>query len=227
MPRKTELWIVGGFVVAVVVIAILAVLFGSNAPSSSFSATTVPPITAADHARGDTSGAKLTVIEYGDFECPACGQYEPIVEQLTQQYGNKVEFIFRNFPLYQIHPFAMISAQAAEAAALQGKYWEMHDLLYKNQTLWTAATNLTPSDVVSKYFDVYAQQLGLNVTQFNSDINSTAVKNRVQKDLDSGNAAYIDHTPTFFFNLTQIQNPTSLAEFQKDIDTALASSTAQ
>lgn len=222
MQRRKELWVVGAFVILVIIVGVAAALFGNITPSAApFNATTVPAITSADHVRGDTSGAKVSVIEYGDFECPACGAYEPLVEQLTQQYGTQVEFVFRNFPLYQIHPFAMIAAQAAEAAGLQGKYWEMHDLLYKNQNTWTANTSLSTDAVVSQFFNGYAQSLGLNVTQFDTDINSAAVKNKVQNDLSTGNAAQIDHTPTFFINLTQIPNPNSLQDFQQDIETAL------
>ncbi|HEV3245151.1 MAG TPA: thioredoxin domain-containing protein [Candidatus Paceibacterota bacterium] len=227
MERGTQMWLIGGFI-AVVVLAVGAAAYFSNGAainSSGFVATTVPPITSADHVQGDAN-SKVTVIEYGDFECPACGEWEPLVEQLEQQYDNRVEFVFRNFPLYQIHPFAKIGAQAAEAAALQGKYWQMHDLLYKNQAEWTADTTLQPADVVSKFFNGYAQSLGLNVSQFDTDINSSAVIARVQRDIDSGDAAQINHTPTFFVDLKQIQNPTGIAQFQQIIDQTLASSSA-
>jgi protein-disulfide isomerase len=228
--RKKQIWGVAIFLVVIVVITIIAAFASSSASQSSstpsdFATTTTAAITSSDHTRGDAN-AKVTLIEYGDFECPACGAYEPLVEQLYQQYGSQVLFVFRNFPLYQIHPFAMIAAQAAEAANLQGKYWEMHDLLYKDQADWTANTTLTPAQVVSQYFDAYATQLGLNVTQFNTDINSTAVKNVVQNDITLGNDAQVNHTPTFFINLTQIPNPNSYAQFQSDIEAALAAATS-
>lgn len=220
------MWLIGGFIVIVILAVAAAAYFsGSSINNNGFVATTVPPITAADHITGDAS-SKVSVIEYGDFECPACGEWEPLMEQLRQQYGNTVEFVFRNFPLYQIHPFAMIGAQAAEAAADQGQYWQMHDLLYKEQTQWTADTTLTPADVVSQFFNGYAQQLGLNVAEFDVDINSSTTIARVQRDLDTGNAAQINHTPTFFVNLQQIPNPTGLAQFQQVIEAALASSSA-
>ena len=223
MQRRTELYVVGGVAVLLILVGIAAALLGAGAPPPSFTATQTSAVTATDWARGNTSNPKATVIEYGDFECPACGQYEPIVEQLTQDFGSQVEFVFRNFPLFQIHPNAMIAAQAAEAAGVQGKYWEMHDLLYSKQSEWA---NESTSDVVSKFFDGYAQSLGLNVSKFNTDINSDAVKNKVQKDLDTGNAASIDHTPTFFINLTQIQNPNGYADFKTDIDAALSGKAA-
>jgi len=226
MDRKTQLWFVGGFIVVILLVVVIAAIASQGAqPGTTFVSTTVPAIDSSDHVKGDTS-SKVSVIEYGDFECPACGEWEPIIEQIESDYGNRVEFVFRNFPLYQIHPFAMIGAQAAEAANLQGKYWEMHDLLYKNQAEWTANTSLTPANVITQFFDGYAQTLGLNVTQFNTDINSSAVQARVQRDLSSGNAAQVDHTPTFFVNLQQIQNPTGLTQFEQILDQALASSTA-
>ena len=224
MQRKTEVWLIAIFLVVIVVAVIGAAFVSSkiSPPQANFNATTVPAITADDHARGNTT-AKVTLTEYGDFQCPACGQYEPIVQQIESEYSGKILFVFRNFPLYQIHPNAMISAQAAEAAGLQGKYWEMHDLLYAKQSEWAdVATNV----VVSKNFDGYAKTLGLDVAKFDTDINSASVKARVQKDIDSGNAAQVDHTPTFFINLTQIRNPASYAEFKSVIDAALASSTS-
>jgi protein-disulfide isomerase len=225
--QRTQLWVAGIFLVVIVVITAIAAFVsshGSPAGTPSFTATQTSAITSTDHTRGNPD-AKVTLIEYGDFECPACGAYEPLVEQLYQQYKGQVLFVFRNFPLYQIHPFAMIGAQAAEAANLQGQYWQMHDLLYSKQAQWTADTTLSPADVVSKYFNGYAQSLGLNVTQFDTDINSSGVKAKVQADLVLGNAAQIDHTPTFFINLTQIANPSSLQDFQSVVDAAIASST--
>jgi len=226
--QKTQLWVAGVFIAVIIVITIIAAVVSSNGSTSSgtpgFTATQTSPITSTDHAHGDAT-AKVTLIEYGDYECPACGEYEPLVQQLFKSYGDRVLFVFRNFPLYQIHPFAMISAQATEAANLQGKYWEMHDLLYAKQSEWSTNTSLSPSDVVSKYFNGYAQSLGLDVTKFDTDINSDAVKARVQSDLALGNTAQIDHTPTFFVNDVQIPNPQSEADFQKALDAALASST--
>lgn len=224
MQRKTEVWFIAIFLV-VLVVAVIGAAFVSSTispPQANFTPTTVPAITSDDHARGNAN-AKLTVIEYGDFQCPACGQYEPIVQQLESEYGTKVLFVFRNFPLYQVHQNAMISSQAAEAAGLQGKYWEMHDTLYAKQSEWS---DTATDAVIAKNFDGYAKSLGLDVAKFDADINSPVVKARVQKDMDSGNAAHVDHTPTFFINLTQVRNPSSYADFKSVIDAALASSTS-
>ncbi|HEX4104578.1 MAG TPA: thioredoxin domain-containing protein [Candidatus Paceibacterota bacterium] len=227
--NKTTLWFIGGFLVVVAVVVIVAAAMSGtgtgspNATPSGFVATTVPPITEGDWQEGNTTSSKISVIEYGDFECPACGEYFPIMQQLLANYGSQVDFVFRNFPLYTIHPDAGIAAQAAEAAGLQGQYWPMHDLLYEDQNNWV---NDSPSSVVKDYFDSYAQSLGLNVSQFDSDINSSKVTNKIQADVNSGTAAQIDHTPTFFINLTQIPNPTSYNDFASTLDQALAAAGA-
>lgn len=223
------MWFIIGFIVVVIVgFIILGVMSGGSAGSSgspttpaNFVATTVPPISSSDWTEGNPN-AKVTLIEYGDFECPACGAYFPLVQQIIANYSSTVLFAFRNFPLYSIHPDAGIAAQAAEAAGLQGKYWPMHDLLYTDQTTWVDSA---ASSVVAEFFNGYASQLGLNVTQFDTDINSAKVLNKIQNDVTTGNNAQIDHTPTFFINNTQIPNPTSLADFETALNAAIASST--
>jgi protein-disulfide isomerase len=232
--NKATIWFIVGFIVIVTAGAIIAGAYSSstgssaNNASSTFVATTVPAITAADWSEGNPN-AKVSLVEYGDFECPACGEYAPIIQQLVQNYSSTVQFVFRNFPLYTVHPFAGVSAQAAEAAGLEGgaaKYWAMHDILYAKQDEWSTNSSLTPAQVVSQYLDGYAQSIGLNVNTFNSDINATSVAQKIQADVNSGTAAQIDHTPTFFVNLKQIPNPTGLADFEKILDVALASSSA-
>ena len=227
--QRTQLWIAGIFLAIIIAITIAAALFSGSAPITggqpSFIATQTTPLTTSDHMHGSAK-AVVTLIEYGDFECPACSQYEPIIQQLYKTYGDRVQFAFRNFPLYQIHPFAMMSAQAAEAAGLQGKYWEMHDILYAKQKEWSTDTSLSTATVISKYFDVYAQSLGLDVKKFDTDILASAATDKVQSDLALGNKASIDHTPTFFLNGTQIANPQSSADFENVLKAAIASSSA-
>ena len=230
---RATAWAITGILVFVVAAMIIAGAYSSNSNSSSssqsgFVATTVPPITASDWKEGNPN-AKVSLIEYGDFECPACGEYAPIMQQLLTQYGGKVLFVFRNFPLYSIHPFAGISAQAAEAAGLLGgpsKYWAMHDLLYQKQTEWSTNPSLTPAEVTSQFLNGYAQSIGLSVGQFDTALNATSVLDKIQADVQGGNAAQIDHTPTFFVNLTQIPNPTSLQDFESVLNAAIASSSA-
>jgi protein-disulfide isomerase len=232
--NKATIWFIVGFIVIVTAGVIIAGAYSSgtsssNTASSTFVATTAPAITASDWVRGNPN-AKVSLVEYGDFECPACGEYSPVVQQLAQNYSSTVLFVFRNYPLYTIHPFAGISSQAAEAAGLEGgaaKYWAMHDLLYTDQAQWSTNVALTPAQVVSQYFDGYAQSIGLNVDTFNTDINASSVMAKIQTDVNGGNSASLDHTPTFFVNLKQIPNPTSLAGFESALNAAIASSTAQ
>ncbi len=233
--NKATVWFIVGFIVIVTAGVIIAGAYSSgtasssNSANSTFVATTVPAITSAEWTEGNPK-AKVSLIEYGDFECPACGEYYPLVKQLVQNYSSTVQFVFRNFPLYSIHPFAGIGAQAAEAAGLEGgatKYWAMNNLLYTKQSEWSLNSALTPAQVLSQYFDGYAQSIGLNVNTFNKDINATSVIQKIQTDVNSGNAAQIDHTPTFFVNLKQIPNPTSLANFQAVLNAAIASSTGK
>ncbi len=234
--NKATIWFIVGFIVLVTAAAIIAGVYssgisssgGKNA-SSTFVATTVPAITSADWTEGNPN-VKVSLVEYGDFECPACSEYHSLVEQLVQNYSSTVRFAFRNFPLYTVHPFAGISAQAAEAAGLEGgaaKYWAMNNLLYTKQSEWSTNSALTPQQVQSQYFDGYAQSIGLDVNIFNKDISAPSVVQKIQADVNTGTAGQIDHTPTFFINLKQIQNPTSLAGFESALNAALtmASST--
>ena len=226
---KTTLWFIVGFVAIVVVVVVFAgITSGGFATSSGtnngFSATTAAPIGPSDWVRGNAT-ATVSLIEYGDYECPACEEYEPMVDQVLQQYGKRVAFAFRNYPLYDIHPLAGIAAQAAEAAGLQGKFWQMHDLLYATSS-WVQWTMSTPASVLSQYFDGYASSLGLNAVRFNADVSASQVTNKIQADVASGDAASVDHTPTFFINQQQIPNPGSIADFQAALDAALNGTTA-
>ncbi|MBI5003830.1 DsbA family protein [Candidatus Kaiserbacteria bacterium] len=223
--RRKELFIGAGFVVIIVALMIFAGVASSGKSAQQarpFTGTQTSAITADDHTKGPL-GATVSVIEYGDFQCPACGAYEPIVERLESEYAGRVQFVFRNFPLYQVHKNAETASMAAEAAGMQSKYWEMHDLLYQKQAEWS---EVSTGSVVAEYFDKYAASLGLDVKKFDADLKSDTVKAKIQKDVTGANAAQVDHTPTFFINLTQIQNPKGYDEFKSLIDAALASSTS-
>ncbi|MCL4405406.1 MAG: DsbA family protein [Patescibacteria group bacterium] len=220
--KKVLIWTVLTIaVLATITLVILGVMQPASSTNQDFAATTAPAITSTDHVEG-SSNAKVSVIEYGDFQCPACGDFYPIVKQMITNYDSKIKFAFRNFPLPQ-HPDAQIAAQAAEAAGLQGEYWQMNNLLYEKQNEWTIAS---PSIVVSQFFDSYASSLGLNVNKFNVDINSTEVLNKIKDDVAGANSAAVNHTPTFFINLKQIPNPDSYGQFKSTIDQALSAAGA-
>jgi Na+/H+ antiporter NhaA len=140
-----------------------------------------------DHVRGPII-APVTVVEYGDFECPYCGQAEPVVRELLRDFGD-VRYVWRHLPLNDVHPRAQLAAEAAEAAAEQGAFWEMHDLLLGNQDA------LRPDDLIG-----YAEQLGLDVERFTNDLRAHAGAARVAEDVDSADLSGVSGTPTFFIN---------------------------
>ncbi len=146
-----------------------------------------------DHVFGNAK-SKVVMIEYGDFQCPGCGSAYPIITPLTEKYKDQIAFIFRNFPLTQLHPNAMTAAAVAEAAGLQGKYWEMHNKLYENQSAWNSLSASTRVD----FFVSYAQSLGLNTTTFKNDLTGTAISQKIGYDQALGRKDGVTGTPTFF-----------------------------
>ncbi len=166
----------------------------------------------------------VTLIEYGDFECPACGQYYPLVKQVKAAYKDDITFQFRNYPLINIHPNAFAAHRAAEAAGKQGKFFEMHDQLYENQQMWSAQAGASTSDA-AKMFEGFASKLGLNVERFKQDVASAAVADTINTDVKAGRALGAESTPTFELNGKKLEkNPTSLEEFKKVIDAEIAKS---
>lgn len=160
--------------------------------------------------------AKTTLVEYSDYECPACALFYPVVKQIVDQNPDKLVFVYRNFPLPQ-HQNALSAAYAAEAAGKQGKFWEMHDLLFTNQNTWASQSSTTARDT----FIGYATQLGLNIDQFQKDMDSQAVKDKVETDYQSGVKSGVGATPTFYLNGSKMAPPTSLNGFQNTIVQAI------
>ncbi len=146
----------------------------------------------AVHIRGEHD-APITLEEFGDFQCPPCATISPHLDETERDYRPRLRLVFRNFPL-PIHAHSTEAAYAAEAAGLQGHFWEMHDLLYKEQTNWSTAAN------VPELFNSYAQMLGLNVDRFKADVQSPAVKKAVEADQRDGTARGVTSTPTVFLN---------------------------
>jgi len=159
--------------------------------------------------------ATSTLVEFGDYECPACGEYNPIVKQTLTDFAGKIVYVFRNYPLPQ-HANAQISSDAVEAAGLQGKYWQMHDKVYDTQNNWANLGD--PTSV----FVGYAKDLGLNVDQFTKDMSSSIVKNKVQNDTNDGNTIGITETPTFYLNGQKMTLTGTYDQFKSLIDLVLA-----
>jgi protein-disulfide isomerase len=149
---------------------------------------TVPVTEDRDHIQG-RADAPVTLVQYGDYECPYCGAAYPIIKQVQAEMGDRLRFVFRNFPITTSHPHAEQAAEAAEAAAAQGKFWEMHDLLYENQR------RLRDDDLHS-----YAEALGIDVEVFSKELAEHVYVDRIHEDFMSGVRSGVNGTPTFFIN---------------------------
>ncbi len=169
--------------------------------------------TSTDHIHGNVN-APVTLVEYGDFQCPACGAYYPIVEQIVASTSpDTLRFVFRHFPLTQ-HANAIPAAKASEAASLQGKFWDMYNKLYSTQKDWENSTD------TKTVFVGYAKSLGLDEKKFLSDFESKSIQEVINNQYKGGAKAGINSTPTFFLNGAKIANPQSYDEFKKLIDNA-------
>ncbi|MEX2145234.1 MAG: DsbA family protein [Candidatus Spechtbacterales bacterium] len=210
--KSLAMWIgIAGIVLAS--IAGIVYLAANKEPSADVKLAN--EIIESDWARGNLE-SEVVLLEYADFQCPACASYHPLVNQLFTDYGDRVKFVFRHFPLEQIHANAEPAGRASEAAGRQGKFWEMHDMLFENQTAWANDRN------AEEKFVEYAQALGLDVEQFRTDMNSDEAKNKVKNDYDGGYRSGVPGTPTFFLNGDKISNPRNYDEFKAVIDQALA-----
>jgi protein-disulfide isomerase len=195
-------WIIFGAVIVLIFGGLIVYSHASN-PSidvSAINTNTIIPASAqnghiADHVYGDAN-SKVVFVEYGDFQCPSCGGAYAQVKSATESYKDKVAFIFRNFPLTTLHPNARAAAAAAEAAGLQGKYWEMHNMLYEGQADWESLSG----DQRTNIFVSYASQLKLDTAKFKTDIASSAVNSKISFDQAVGNKIGVNATPTFYLD---------------------------
>jgi protein-disulfide isomerase len=146
------------------------------------------PVGEHDHRLGPAS-APVTLVEYGDYECSFCGQAYPVLKQLVEQFGDRLQFVFRNFPITTSHPHAEVAAEAAEAAAVQGKFWEMHDLLYEHQR------TLDP-----EHIRTLAARLDLDMDRFERDLEQRRFEDRVREDFMGGVRSGVNGTPSFFID---------------------------
>ena len=217
MQKKVFLW--GGIIVAV-----LAIMYGASAlvvnttGEDERGTPLSDPVQADEWIKGNPD-APVTIVEYSDFECPACRNEAPTLQALLNQYDGQVAIVYRHFPLTQAHKQAEAAAYAAEAAGKQGKFWEMHDQLFATQPEWTG------NDEAATLFAGFAEELELDMEQYNADVAADEVKNAVQADVSSGSRSGVRSTPSFYLNGFKIRNP-SLAGFQQLIDEALAETTA-
>lgn len=199
-------------VIAVVVAALVGLLVftgKSSAPTNSASSGVT------NHVRG-SEAKTVTLVEYGDFQCPFCGQYFPTLEQVYEQYKGDVTFQFRHFPLTNLHKNGFAASRAAEAAGLQDKFYEMYTVLYQNQQSWSE------SDRAQSTFENYAKQIGLDVSKFKADYASTRVNAAINADMAAGNKLGVQGTPTFFLDGKQVTINNTVDAFKKALDAELA-----
>jgi len=206
-------WIIFAVIVVVVLGGLVAysrsmnpAIDVSNVDANTIQAASDQNGQIAEHVLGATD-AKVTVVEYGDYQCPYCGQvYEPL-KSVTDKYGDSIAFVFRNFPLTNNHPNAKAAAAVAEAAGLQDKYWEMHDLLYTNQDLWQGLNGTERTET----FRDYATQLKLNLNDFDGALanGASAANKKIAYDVAVAKKIGVNSTPTIFVNGVKISDDVS------------------
>ncbi len=210
-------------ILAVVVIASVGLIFlsgsGDNNKSNN-NAEEILTVQTEDHKRG-LSGASVVLTEFSDFQCSACAAIFPVIDQMFREFGDRVEFVARSFPLVSIHPNSMSAHRAAEAAGTQGAFWEMHDILYVRQQSWSSASNAI------SIFESYANELGLDIEKYKTDAKSQVALERINTEAAGGTQLGVKGTPTFYLNDTLLPTPRTIEEFRTVLQNALdaASST--
>ena len=218
MKNKIILWSVIVLVIIGSVFGIIKLASKSQTPGSGSDtlALTISAINDNENVKGNKN-ATTTLIEYSDFQCPACGAYYPILKKVAEDMGSQVQFAYRHFPLPQ-HKNAKLAATVAEAAGKQGKFWEMHDLIFQNQSDWSEEKN------AAVIFAKYAQDLNLDLAQFQTYIADGEIKAKIENDYKSGAKAGVNSTPSFFLNGKKLDNPRNYDEFKNAILQALGQS---
>ena len=185
-----------------IIIGVLTVLlFGGAIWYSSVAAErNNEGVTVTDHIKGNPD-AEVVLVEYSDFQCPACAAFQPVVADVLSEYGDEVRFEYRHYPL-PTHPHALSASMAAEAAGQQDAFFAYHDLLFENQPTWSAAA------VPETYFVQYAEELGLDIEQFRRHLNSSLLRDAVLADRDEGRDRRVTGTPTFFLNGNRMEYST-------------------
>lgn len=206
MSKKA--WIIFG-VICIVVLGGLIYLSGKNridvgnVDTNTVLSASETSGNIGDHVFGKAD-SKVVLIEYGDFQCPGCGGAHPTVKKLTEKYEEQIAFVFRNFPIASKHPNARAAAAAAEAAGLQGKYWEMHNMIFESQAAWESLG----ANERGNFFVGYAKELKLDKARFKTDMESAGVSQKINFDQAVGKKAGAEATPTFILNGKKLDNNT-------------------
>lgn len=210
-------------IVAILVLgAIGAVVFANRAeaPQGTTDKDRLAKVQTDDHVRGKADSS-VVLIEYGDIECPSCALYDPVAEALLASHGDKVAFVFRHFPITNKHPYAMIAARAAEAAARQDKFFELTHLMYQRQQQWAAVANQNDPTTA---FVAYAKELGLDAEKFKTAMADPATLDFIIRQRDEAGAFDVTGTPSLFLNGEKL-DARSLEQFQSALDQKLQETT--
>lgn len=208
---KAFKWIL---IIAIILLVVWWVFLRETGSDMNVDGATVM-ITDEDWAEGPAD-APVQLIEYGDFQCPFCSQYHLILKQLQTEFPDQIRLAYRQFPLTQIHQNALISARAAEAAGRQGKFWEMHDLLFEHQEEWANSLG------VVEMFEAFATQIGLDLEQYRTDLDDDAIVDKIRDSVREGIRLGVSSTPSFYLNGELIQNPPTYEGFAALISETLA-----
>jgi protein-disulfide isomerase len=204
--KKAALWISVIILFSATTFLIFKIV---NKPDQNFTIS-VENIKEGDWVKGNKE-SKLYLIEYSDFQCPACASYYYLIKKLYEDLGEKITIVYRHFPL-PIHKNAKIAAYAAEAAGKQEKFWEMHDIIFERQKEWENAKD------AKQFFEQYAKDLNLNIEKFKEDMNSTEIKNKIEDSYKEAVIMGLNYTPTIFINGEKIQNPRNYEELKKIVE---------
>lgn len=220
MTKEAKILI--GIAVVVIIGGILLAIYANPKPVDPGAPVDAQSLIRDTSHMTKASTAKVNIVEFGDYQCPGCAAAHPILKQVVEKYkdNENVNLVFRNFPLDTIHPNAHISAEAAEAAAKQGKFWEMHDLLYEKQSEWSVQ-----SEPLTMFAD-YAATLGLNVDEFKTSVTNRLFQEIINTDSEDGTKVGVTGTPTFFINgvlfAPNAGKIPTFEDFTKKIDEELA-----
>ena len=209
MKSLSDKWVFVGIGVISLIILLVGV-FALSSDSEPVAVSREKLVKEGSQVLGDKD-AKVVIVEFSDFQCPACKAAHPIVKRITSEYGKKILFVYRHFPLIAAHQYALKAAEAAEAAGEQGKFWEYHDLLFANQ-----------ENLKTENLKKYAEELGLDMNKFNEALDSGKFKDKVTSDMDDGENLGVSSTPTFFINEQMHKGVLPYDQFKGLIDKELA-----
>jgi NhaA family Na+:H+ antiporter len=204
-------------IIIAVAVAAGAAVYLSRQPDEPTNTSTAPThvdIKGGGHFRGPAT-ASVTLVEFGDYQCPSCGAFHPLVKEVLNRYPQQVRLEYHHFPLITVHPNTMLASQAVEAAGDQGKFWEMHDAVFEHQNDWAGSPNPEP------IFITLATGLGLDINKFMQGLRSPEIQQRILKDVERGQEAKVEATPTFFINGEQLHVRLSMEDFVQVIESHL------